>query len=218
MQSVAHFSCQKPLVAPGSRHSALHLRSFVKPSRHAALQKHECLQNRKRKSGRLCTGTCASAQQEAEPREDDVRSGCSCLLCSIPRLEHILQALSTSQVLPDSFLEALEHAAESTRLAVEGGANRCLVSKQPFFLNQACHSVWWPHHFLICLQRSSECACLWHEQVEILLLGLWDPSSGNLFAEEGDQQRFWKITRKFVEQVSSASGVAKVKAVRCLVP
>jgi hypothetical protein len=50
-------------------------------------------------------------------------------------------------------------------------------------------------------------------QVEILLLGLWDPSSGNLFAEEGDQQRFWKITRKFVEQVKAVSDDARVKAV-----
>ena len=50
-------------------------------------------------------------------------------------------------------------------------------------------------------------------QVEILLSGLWDPSSGNLFAEEGDQQRFWKITRKFVEQMAAVSG-SRVKAVR----
>ena len=50
-------------------------------------------------------------------------------------------------------------------------------------------------------------------QVEILLSGLWDPSSGNLFAEEGDQQRFWKITRKFVEQMATVSG-SRVKAVR----
>ena len=49
-------------------------------------------------------------------------------------------------------------------------------------------------------------------QVEILLSGLWDPSSGNLFAEEGDQQRFWKITRKFVEQIAAVSG-SRVKAV-----
>ena len=57
---------------------------------------------------------------------------------------------------------------------------------------------------------------VWPVQVEILLLGLWDPSSGNLFAEEGDQQRFWKITRKFIEQITNASGVARVKAVRPL--
>ena len=44
-------------------------------------------------------------------------------------------------------------------------------------------------------------------------LGLWDPSSGNLFAEEGDQQRFWKITRRFVEQMSSIHGADHVKAV-----
>ena len=49
-------------------------------------------------------------------------------------------------------------------------------------------------------------------KVEILLSGLWDPSSGNLFAEEGDQQRFWKITRKFVEQMAAVCG-GKVKAV-----
>ena len=50
-------------------------------------------------------------------------------------------------------------------------------------------------------------------QVEILLSGLWDPSSGNLFAEEGDQQRFWKITRKFVEQMAAVCG-GNVKAVQ----
>lgn len=49
-------------------------------------------------------------------------------------------------------------------------------------------------------------------KVEILLSGLWDPSSGNLFAEEGDQQRFWKITRKFVEQMAAVSD-GNVKAV-----
>lgn len=31
------------------------------------------------------------------------------------------------QVLPDSFLEALEHAAQSTKAAIDSGANRCLV-------------------------------------------------------------------------------------------
>ncbi|EIE23477.1 hypothetical protein COCSUDRAFT_65935 [Coccomyxa subellipsoidea C-169] len=91
---------------------------------------------------------CYAAQTEAAPRSDDV--------------------------LPDSFLEALEHAAQSTKAAIDSGADRCLV--------------------------------------EILLLGLWDPSSGNLFAEEGDQQRFWKITRKFIEQMSVASGPSKIKA------
>ncbi|CAL8472184.1 g11726 [Coccomyxa elongata] len=80
----------------------------------------------------------------------------------------------TDDVLPDSFLEALEHAAQSTKAALDSGANRCLV--------------------------------------EILLLGLWDPSSGNLFAEEGDQQRFWKITRKFIEQMSSVCGPCRIKA------
>ncbi|CAK0787516.1 hypothetical protein CVIRNUC_010736 [Coccomyxa viridis] len=76
-------------------------------------------------------------------------------------------------VLPDSFSQALEHAAAATHAAISDGANTCLV--------------------------------------EILLSGLWDPSSGNLFAEEGDQQRFWKITRKFVEQMAAVCG-GNVKA------
>ncbi|KAK9905597.1 hypothetical protein WJX75_002721 [Coccomyxa subellipsoidea] len=80
----------------------------------------------------------------------------------------------SDDVLPNSFLEALEHAAQSTKAAIDSGADRCLV--------------------------------------EILLLGLWDPSSGNLFAEEGDQQRFWKITRKFIEQMAIASGPGRIKA------
>ncbi|KAK9814519.1 hypothetical protein WJX72_007274 [[Myrmecia] bisecta] len=49
--------------------------------------------------------------------------------------------------------------------------------------------------------------------VELLLPEFWDPNSGAVFAEEGDQQRFWKLTRRFVEQMAEQSGRSHVRAV-----
>ena len=50
-------------------------------------------------------------------------------------------------------------------------------------------------------------------QAEVLLGEFWDPGSGAVFAEEGDQQRFWKLTRKFAENLASISEDGKVRAV-----
>lgn len=79
-------------------------------------------------------------------------------------------------------------------------------------------------------------------QVEILLPAFWDPASGAVFsgkacswsclvcvrqqqkdgltarpwpAEEGDQQRFWKLTRRFIEDLAQAypGDAPRVKAV-----
>ena len=50
-------------------------------------------------------------------------------------------------------------------------------------------------------------------QVEILLPEFWDPSSGPVFAEEGDQQRFWKLTRRFIESLAEGSNSKSTKAV-----
>ena len=50
-------------------------------------------------------------------------------------------------------------------------------------------------------------------QVEILLPEFWDPSSGPVFAEEGDQQRFWKLTRRFIESLAEGSKSKSPKAV-----
>ena len=49
-------------------------------------------------------------------------------------------------------------------------------------------------------------------QVEILLPEFWDPSSGPVFAEEGDQQRFWKMTRRFIESLAEKSNSKATKA------
>jgi len=38
-----------------------------------------------------------------------------------------------------------------------------------------------------------------------LLPDLWDPASGAVFAEEGDQQRFWKLTRRYCEELAGSS-------------
>jgi hypothetical protein len=51
-------------------------------------------------------------------------------------------------------------------------------------------------------------------QVELLLPEFWDPISGPIFPNRGDQERFWRMTRRFVEQLAENSGIANIKAVR----
>jgi hypothetical protein len=53
-------------------------------------------------------------------------------------------------------------------------------------------------------------------QAEVLLAEFWDPSSGAVFSEEGDQQRFWKLTRRFVDGLAAggAADAARIKVVR----
>ena len=55
--------------------------------------------------------------------------------------------------------------------------------------------------------------------MEVLLGEFWDPSSGAVFAEEGDQQRFWKLTRRFVEGLGEEGSphAGRIKAVRALI-
>ncbi len=50
-------------------------------------------------------------------------------------------------------------------------------------------------------------------QVEILLPEFWDPASGPVFAEEGDQQRFWKLTRRFIDSLAQGRNSKNIKAV-----
>lgn len=50
-------------------------------------------------------------------------------------------------------------------------------------------------------------------QVEILLTEFWDPISGPLFPNRGDQERFWKITRRFIEELSTALKGPRINAV-----
>lgn len=49
--------------------------------------------------------------------------------------------------------------------------------------------------------------------VEVLLPELWDPLSGPVYAEEGDQQRFWKLTRRFLENLADALPGKRIRAV-----
>ena len=49
--------------------------------------------------------------------------------------------------------------------------------------------------------------------VEILLPEFWDPYSGPVYAEEGDQQRFWKLTRRFIDDVASQFPDMRLRAV-----
>lgn len=53
-------------------------------------------------------------------------------------------------------------------------------------------------------------------QVELLLPEFWDPISGPVFPNKGDQERFWRITRRFVEQLTEGLGVSSVVVVRAM--
>jgi hypothetical protein len=50
-------------------------------------------------------------------------------------------------------------------------------------------------------------------QVEIHLPEFWDPISGPIFPNKGDQERFWRMTRRFVEALAEETGASSVKAV-----
>ncbi|KAF6259315.1 hypothetical protein COO60DRAFT_1024742 [Scenedesmus sp. NREL 46B-D3] len=50
-------------------------------------------------------------------------------------------------------------------------------------------------------------------QVEIHLPEFWDPISGPIFPNRGDQERFWRMTRRFVEALAAQTGSTSVKAV-----
>ncbi|MEW5320515.1 MAG: hypothetical protein WDW38_011583 [Sanguina aurantia] len=50
-------------------------------------------------------------------------------------------------------------------------------------------------------------------QVEIFMPEFWDPSSGPIFPNQGDQERFWAITRRFIENLGAALKVDNVRAV-----
>uniref|UniRef100_A0A383WB98 DUF1995 domain-containing protein n=1 Tax=Tetradesmus obliquus TaxID=3088 RepID=A0A383WB98_TETOB len=50
-------------------------------------------------------------------------------------------------------------------------------------------------------------------QVEIHLPEYWDPISGPIFPNKGDQERFWRMTRRFVEALAAQTGATSVKAV-----
>ena len=47
---------------------------------------------------------------------------------------------------------------------------------------------------------------------------LWDPVSGNIFRDEGDQQRIWDLTRFFVERVAAEVRNPFLKPFFCIPP
>ena len=49
--------------------------------------------------------------------------------------------------------------------------------------------------------------------MEILLPEFWDPQSGPIYAEEGDQQRFWKLTRRYLDNLVKLAPGKRIRAV-----
>ncbi|KAK9809687.1 hypothetical protein WJX73_005025 [Symbiochloris irregularis] len=49
--------------------------------------------------------------------------------------------------------------------------------------------------------------------VEVLIPEFWDPAAGAVFTEEGDQQRFWKLTKRFAEGLAERLGSAQICAI-----
>ncbi|KXZ50670.1 hypothetical protein GPECTOR_15g354 [Gonium pectorale] len=50
-------------------------------------------------------------------------------------------------------------------------------------------------------------------QVELHLPEFWDPISGPIFPNRGDQDRFWRMTRRFLEQLAIALNSDQINAV-----
>jgi hypothetical protein len=53
---------------------------------------------------------------------------------------------------------------------------------------------------------------------EILLPEFWDPMSGAVFSEDGDQMRFWKLGKRFSDKLVSLSSSSSVTVVQSLLP
>ena len=83
--------------------------------------------------------------------------------------------------------------------------HRELAHRAKQCLNDCTKHSW----MLVCMLLSSRHGA----QVEILLPEFWDPASGPVFAEEGDQQRFWKLTRRFIDSLAQGSNSKNIKAV-----
>ncbi len=76
-------------------------------------------------------------------------------------------------------------------------------------LRPICNKITGCQPYEIALEASAHAL-----QVEVLLPEFWDPDAGPTFAEEGDQLRFWKLTRRFIEGIQRYSGLQQVRAVR----
>lgn len=79
-------------------------------------------------------------------------------------------------MLPDSLLDSLMQAAQSTSEAAQKGCARAVV--------------------------------------EILLPEFWDPISGAIFGDEGDQMRWWKLCKRFADNLIECTKASKVTVVR----
>lgn len=127
-------------------------------------------------------------------------------------------------MLPDSLTDAIAQASESTVTAMQAGSDKIVVRRLSVQLCSAAmpqnsHMV--DAHQSICMRKwmpeHTTPSLFMNPQAEVLLGEFWDPSSGAVFAEEGDQQRFWKLTRRFAENLAAmAEDGTRVRAVSAL--
>ena len=47
--------------------------------------------------------------------------------------------------------------------------------------------------------------------IELLIPELWDPVSGSVMQNDGDQMRMWSLSRMFVEHFAFYSGIERVR-------
>ena len=84
-------------------------------------------------------------------------------------------------------------ASVATAAALDRGATECIVLS-----SQTCTP-----------QQITSSAT----QVEILIPEFWDPISGPVFSEEGDNLRFWKLCRRYLENLQELYPSKSVKTV-----
>ena len=113
--------------------------------------------------------------------------------------------------MPDSLTDAIAQASESTVTAMQAGSNKIVVRFSPWMMRHVLPAPTCPQ----VATPGVKCSIL--SQAEVLLGEFWDSSSGAVFAEEGDQERFWKLTRRFAENlVAMAEDGTRVRAVSCI--
>ena len=60
---------------------------------------------------------------------------------------------------------------------------------------------------------ASTVALLESSRASVRLLGSTSSSRGPVYAEEGDQQRFWKLTRRFLDNLAALQPGKTIRAV-----
>lgn len=126
----------------------------------------------------------------------------------------LLQGLNAPQAQPLCAESRTAHAVSSHRQSRSCVATVAAGTAEPEAASRADDVL--PDSLTDALTQASESTVLALQGVggrylvEVLIPEFWDPAAGAVFSEEGDQQRFWKLTRKFAEELAERTDGAQI--------